>query len=148
MGGCDNSLVSGYIKNPSFVVMHILLPRCILLDLVCILVIRPISIYHNFNKCHIHALTHLISHTHTGSSELIAQSAPQKTKLEHFPSEVPLEHFEMNTNIAYGTNTAEIVTTENVAYTTVEDAIPATQNVAYGQIPSGTDDCYDYIIRD
>ena len=55
-----------------------------------------------------------------------------------------LEHFEMNTNDAYGTNTAEIATTENVAYTTVENGIPATQNVACGQIPPGTDD-YDYI---
>ena len=55
-----------------------------------------------------------------------------------------LEHFEMNTNDAYGTNTAEVVTTENIAYTTVENGIPATQNVACGQIPPGTDD-YDYI---
>ena len=59
-----------------------------------------------------------------------------------------LEHFEMNTNDAYGTNTAEIATTENIAYTTVKDAIPATQNVTYEQVPPGTDDCYDYIIRD
>ena len=70
----------------------------------------------------------------------------------------------MNTNDAYGTNTAEIATTENVAYMTAEiattenvaymtaemtttenvaymtaeDAIPATQNVAYGQVPPGT----------
>ena len=58
-----------------------------------------------------------------------------------------LEHFEMNTNIAYGT-TAEIATTENIAYTTVKDAIPATQSVAYEQVPPGTDDCYDYIIHD
>ena len=54
---------------------------------------------------------------------------------------------EMNTNIAYGTNTAEIATTENVAYTTVEDGIRATQNVAYGQAPPGTDECYDYVIQ-
>ena len=71
-----------------------------------------------------------------------------------------LEHFEMNTNDAYGTNTTAIATTENVAYmtadiattenvanTTVEDGIPATQNVAYGQIPPGTDECYDYVIQ-
>ena len=44
------------------------------------------------------------------------------------------------------TNAAEIATTENVAYMTAEDGIPATQNVAYGQIPPGTDDCYDYVI--
>ena len=36
---------------------------------------------------------------------------------------------------------------ENVAYMTAEDAIPATQNVAYGQVPPGTDDCYDYVIQ-
>ena len=81
---------------------------------------------------------------------------------------------EMNTNDAYGTNTAEIATTENVAYvttdiattvenvdyvttdiattenvayTSAEDPIPATQNVAYGQVPPGTDDCYDYVIQ-
>ena len=53
----------------------------------------------------------------------------------------------MNTNEAYGTNTAEIATKENVAYTTAEDTIPATQNVAYGQVPPGTDDCYDYVIQ-
>ena len=79
-------------------------------------------------------------------------------------------HFEMNTNDAYGTNTAEIATTgnvayitteitttgniaymtaeiatmENVAYMTAEVAIPATQNVAYGQVSPGTDD-YDYL---
>ena len=52
----------------------------------------------------------------------------------------------MNTNDAYATNAAEIATTENVAYMTAEDGIPATQNVAYGQIPPGTDDCYDYVI--
>ena len=59
-----------------------------------------------------------------------------------------LEHFEMNTNDAYGTNTTEITTTGNVAYTTAEDTIPATQNVAYGQVPPGTDECYDYVICD
>ena len=58
-----------------------------------------------------------------------------------------LEHFAMNTNDAYGTNTTEITTTENVAYMTAGYAIPATQNVAYGQVPPGTDDCYDYIIQ-
>ena len=51
----------------------------------------------------------------------------------------------MNTNDAYGTNTAEIATTENVAYMTTGDAIPPTQNVPYGQVPPGTEDCYDYI---
>ena len=58
-----------------------------------------------------------------------------------------LEHFEMNTNDVYGTNTTEIATTENVAYMTAEDAIPATQNVAYRQMPSGTDECYDYVFN-
>ena len=66
---------------------------------------------------------------------------------------------EMNTKEAYGTNTAEIATTDNVAYTTTDiatseniayvtagDTIPATQNVAYGQIPPETDDCYDYVV--
>ena len=53
----------------------------------------------------------------------------------------------MNTNDAYGTNTAEIATTGNVAYMTMGDTIPATQNVAYGQVPPGTDDCYDYVIQ-
>ena len=53
----------------------------------------------------------------------------------------------MNTNNAYGTSTAEIATTESVVYMTVEDTIPATQNVAYGQVPPGTDDCYDYVIQ-
>ena len=43
--------------------------------------------------------------------------------------------------------TTEIATTENVAYVTVEDAISTTQNVAYGQVPPGTDDCYDYVIQ-
>ena len=56
-----------------------------------------------------------------------------------------LENFEMNTNDAYGT-TEEVTTTENVAYMTAEDTIPATQNVAYGQVPPGTDDCYDYVV--
>ena len=73
-------------------------------------------------------------HTHTGSTELNASVL----------HEVALEHFEMNTNDAYGTNTAEIATTENIAYTTAENGIPATQNVAYGEVPPGTDD-YDYI---
>ena len=54
---------------------------------------------------------------------------------------------EMNTNEAYGTNTAKIATIENVVYMTVEDTIPVTQNVAYGQVPLGTDDCYDYVIK-
>ena len=53
----------------------------------------------------------------------------------------------MNTNDAYATNAAEIATTENVAYMTAGDTIPATQNVAYGQVPPGTDDCYDYVIQ-
>ena len=88
---------------------------------------------------------------HTGSTELSAS----------VPDEVKLEHFEMNTNDAYVTNTAKTATTENVAYTTTEiattgnvaymtagDAIPATQNVAYGQVPPGTDECYDYVICD
>ena len=57
-----------------------------------------------------------------------------------------LEHFEMNTNDAYITNSAEIATTGNVAYMAAGDAIPATRNVAYGQVPPGTDDCYDYVI--
>ena len=54
----------------------------------------------------------------------------------------------MNTNDAYGTNTAEIATTGNVAYTTAGDTIRGTQNVAYGQVPPGTDECYDYVICD
>ena len=62
------------------------------------------------------------------------------------PDEDKLEHFEMNTNDAYATNTAEITTTGNVAYMTAGDTILATQNVAYGQVPLGTDDCYDYVI--
>ena len=53
----------------------------------------------------------------------------------------------MNTNDANGTNTTQIATVGNVAYTTAEDAIPATQNVAYGQVPPGTDECYDYVIN-
>ena len=61
-------------------------------------------------------------------------------------NEVKIEHFEMNTNDAYDTNTAEIATTGNVAYMTAGDTIPATQNVAYGQVILGTDDCYDYVI--
>ena len=52
----------------------------------------------------------------------------------------------MNTNDAYGTNTAEITTTENAAYMTAGDAISATHNVAYGQVAPGTDECYDYVI--
>ena len=71
---------------------------------------------------------------HIGSTELNASVL----------HEVALEHFEMNTNDAYGTNTAEITTTENVAYMTTGDTIPATQNVAYGKVPPGTDD-YDYL---
>ena len=62
------------------------------------------------------------------------------------PDEVKLDHFEMNTNDAYAMNTAEISTTGNVAYMTAGDTIPATQNVAYGQVPPGTDDCYDYVV--
>ena len=38
-------------------------------------------------------------------------------------------------------------TTENVAYMTTGDTIPTTQNVAYGQVPPGTDDCYDYVTQ-
>ena len=66
---------------------------------------------------------------------------------ESVSNKVALEHFEMNTNDAYSTNTAEIATTENVAYLTAGDVIPATQNVANGQVPPGTDDCYDYIFQ-
>ena len=73
----------------------------------------------------------------TGSTELNT-SASHKTALEHF---------EMNTNDAYATNAAEIATTENVAYMTTGDTIPATQNVVYGQVPPGTDECYDYVIQ-
>ena len=61
------------------------------------------------------------------------------------PDEVKLDHFEMNTNDAYATNTTEIATTGNVAYMTAGDTIPAAQNVAYGQVPPGTDECYDYV---
>ena len=71
---------------------------------------------------------------HTGSTEL-------NTSVLH---EVALEHFEMNTNEAYGTNTAEIATTENIVYMTAGDVIHATQNVACGQVLPETDD-YDYI---
>ena len=69
-------------------------------------------------------------------------------------NEIRLEQFEVNTNDAYsaydtyGTDTAEITTTENVAYMTVGDTILATQNVTYGQVPPGTDDCYEYIFSD
>ena len=92
---------------------------------------------------------HTLIHRLTDSTELNT-SASHKTALEHF---------ETNTSDAYGTNTAEVTTSENVAYTTTEiatteniayvtagDAISATQNVAYGQIPPGTDDCYDYVV--
>ena len=71
---------------------------------------------------------------HIGSTELNASVL----------HEVALEHFEMNTNDAYGTNTAEIATTENIDYMTTGDTFPATQNVAYGKVPPGTDD-YDYL---
>ena len=70
-------------------------------------------------------------------STVLNVSAPHKTALGKF---------EMNTNDAYGTNTAEIATKENVVYTTAGDAIPATQNVAYGQVSPGAEDCYDYVI--
>ena len=56
---------------------------------------------------------------HTGSTDLNT-SAPHSTALEHY---------EMNTNDAYGTNTAEITTTGNVAIRAAE-----------------TDDYYDYVI--
>ena len=101
-----------------------------MLDFVCILVIRSI----NITTISIY-VTYTLSHT--DSTVLNAQPVPHKTALEHF---------EMNTNDAYGTNTAEIATTGNVAYTATGDAIPATQNVAYEQVPPGTDDCYDYVI--
>ena len=84
---------------------------------------------------HTHTLTTL-THCLPGSTELNT-SASHKTELEHI---------KMNTNDAYGTNTAEIATTGNVAYVTAGDTIPATQNVAYGQVPPGTDDCYDYVV--
>ena len=80
------------------------------------------------------SVTYILSNA--GSTELNAS----------VPDEDKLEHFEMNTNDAYVTNTAEITTTENVAYMTTGDTIPATQNVAYGQVLPGTDDCYDYVI--
>ena len=68
------------------------------------------------------------SHTHTDSKELNAS--------------------ELETNTyAQVNNTTEIATTENVAYITAGDVIPATQNAAYGQVPPGTDDCYDYVIN-
>ena len=75
----------------------------------------------------------------------------EHTSVSHTNStglDASLEHFAMNTNNAYSTNTAEIATTGNVAYMTAGDAIPATQNVAYVQVPPGTDDCYDYVICD
>ena len=72
---------------------------------------------------------------HTGSTELN----------ESVPDEVALEHFEMNTNDAYGTNSQEVATMGNVAYTTTGDAIPVRQNVAHEQMPPGTDDPYDYV---
>ena len=73
---------------------------------------------------------------HAGSTEQNT-SAPDGDKLEHF---------EMNINEAYATNTAEITTTGNVAYMTAGDTILAVQNIAYGQVPPGTDECYDYVI--
>ena len=89
------------------------------------------------NDHHYLTVSHSYTLSHTGSAELNDASAPNEDKIEHF---------EMNTNDAYATNTAEIATTGNVAYMTAGDAIPATQNVAYGQVPPGTDDCYDYVI--
>ena len=80
--------------------------------------------------------SHSRSLSHAGSTQ-------QNTSA---PDEDKLEHFEMNTNDAYATNTAEITTTENVAYMTAGDTILAAQNVAYGQVPPGTDECYDYVI--
>ena len=88
------------------------------------------------NDHHYFIVFHSYTLSHTGSTELHT-SAPNEDKLEHF---------EMNTNDAYGTNTAEIATTGNVAYMTAGDTIRATQNVAYGQVSPGTDDCYDYVI--
>ena len=79
-------------------------------------------------------LYYLALSSYTGSTEL-------NTSVLH---EVALGHFEMNTNEAYGTNTAEIATTENIAYMTAGDVIHATQNEACGQVPPETDD-YDYI---
>ena len=81
-------------------------------------------------------VSHSCTLSHAGSTE-------QNTSA---PDEEKLEHFEMNTNDAYATNTAEITTTGNVAYMTAGDTILATQNVAYGQVPSGTDECYDYVM--
>ena len=146
MGRYDNSLVSGYIKKSLI---------CSYAYFITQIHIARLGVYYSDQaykdlpqfQYMSHTHSHTLNLSHTGSPELIAPSAPQKTKLEHFPSEVALEHFEMNTNIAYGT-TAEIATTENIAYTTVKDAIPATQSVAYEQVPPGTDDCYDYIIHD
>ena len=70
------------------------------------------------------------------------------TTHSHTTDSKELNASELETNTyAYVTNTTEIATTENVAYMTVGGAIPATQNVAYGQVPPGTDDCYDYIIN-
>ena len=80
------------------------------------------------------SVTYILSNA--GSTELNAS----------VPDEVKLEHFEMNANDVYVTNTVEITTTGNVAYMTTGDTIPATQNVAYGQVPPETDECYDYII--
>ena len=53
----------------------------------------------------------------------------------------------MSTNDAYIPNDAAITTTGNIAYVTVGDTITATQNVAYAQVPPGTDECYDYVIK-
>ena len=46
--------------------------------------------------------------------------------------------------LIHATNSVEVA---NIAYMTAGDTIPATQNVAYGQVPPGTDDCYDYVIQ-
>ena len=86
------------------------------------------------SSCISHTL-HTLTQWHTGSTELNA-SVPHRTSLEHF---------EPNTNDAYGTNTTEIATTGNIAMTT-GDTIPATQNVAYEQVTPGTDEYYDYVI--
>ena len=88
------------------------------------------------NDHHYFTVSHSYTLSHTGSTELHTSA----------PNEVKLEHFEMNTNDAYATNTAEITTTENIAYMTAGDTIPATQNVAYEQVSPGTDECYDYVI--
>ena len=37
---------------------------------------------------------------------------------------------------------------DRVVYMIAGDTISTTQNVAYGQVPPGTDDCYDYVICD